>query len=108
MASIEDVVFHVANVLRIPVLVAALLALAAVIVELGALGLELRHRRRRDPVVIKRTARAARHAIAGGDEGLARQHLLAAASSSAMHAVLADVMNELAAPVPDQHVLAKS
>jgi len=108
VASIEDVVFHVANVLRIPVLVAALLALAAVVVELGALAVELRHRRRRDPLVIRRAAQAARHAVADGDRDLAQQHLLAAASSSAMHRVLAEIFTELAASSPDPRVLSKS
>ncbi|MGZ4202167.1 MAG: hypothetical protein ACXVRH_08925, partial [Thermoleophilaceae bacterium] len=46
--DIEKVIFHVAEALRVPVLILALLALAAVMVELGAFVIELVRRRRRD------------------------------------------------------------
>jgi biopolymer transport protein ExbB/TolQ len=46
--DIENVIFHVAEALRVPVLILALLALAAVLVELGGFVIELIRRRRRD------------------------------------------------------------
>jgi biopolymer transport protein ExbB/TolQ len=46
-ADIEDVIFHVAEALRVPVLVAALLCLAIVLVEFGRFLVELSRRRGR-------------------------------------------------------------
>jgi biopolymer transport protein ExbB/TolQ len=107
-ASIEDVVFHIANVLRIPVLVAALLALAMVLVELGALAVELKRRGRRDPGAIRRAAREARAALATGDRTLAGRELVGAASSAAMHAVFAEVLEQVSVRPVDSNQLAKS
>jgi biopolymer transport protein ExbB/TolQ len=84
LASSEDVVFHVANVLRVPVIIATIAALALVLAETGALVVELVRRRRRDPQAIETAARAARAAIAEGDRGLAARRLAAVASSAAM------------------------
>jgi biopolymer transport protein ExbB/TolQ len=108
LASIDDVVFHVANVLRVPVLIAALLALAAVAVELGALTMELLRRRGRDRALIERAASEANAALAGGDRGLAARHLRDAASSDAMRKVFANVLADVAAVPPDADGLAKS
>lgn len=47
VADIEDVIFHVAEALRVPVLVAALLCLAIVLVEFGRFLVELSRRRSR-------------------------------------------------------------
>src|SRR5262249_21147966 len=46
-ADIEDVLFHIAEALRVPVLIAALLCLAVVLVEFGRFLIELSRRRRR-------------------------------------------------------------
>jgi len=46
-AEIEDVLFHIAEALRVPVLVAALLCLAVVLVEFGRFVIEVSRRRRR-------------------------------------------------------------
>ncbi|MBN1529743.1 MAG: MotA/TolQ/ExbB proton channel family protein [Thermoleophilaceae bacterium] len=49
LAALEnDVIFHVAEALRVPVLVLTMAALAVVLVELGAFCVELVRRRRRD------------------------------------------------------------
>ncbi len=94
-ASIEDVVFDVVDALRVPVLVAALLALAVVLVELGALGAELRRRRRRDAATLEHAAHDARGALAAGDPAGAAQRLRAASSSSAMEGVVVLVLGQL-------------
>jgi biopolymer transport protein ExbB/TolQ len=47
LADIEDVLFHIAEALRVPVLVAALLCLAVVLVEFGRFAIELVRRRSR-------------------------------------------------------------
>jgi len=90
-ASVEDVVFEVSNVLRVPVLILALATLALVVVELGALAYELKRRRRRDSDRLERAAVAAR-AAQGDDE---RRHALltlqGAASSEAMATAVARV-----------------
>lgn len=97
VASIEDIVFHVANVLRVPVIVAALLALAAVLAEGGALAVELRRRHRRSPQAIEAAARASRQAVVAGDRQLAARHLAAVASSAAMWASLERLLSHVAA-----------
>lgn len=88
IASIEDVVFHVANVLRVPVLVAALAALALVLVEAGALMVELARRRRRSPADVTAAGVHAHQALAAGDAGLAMRWLATIASSGAMWTTL--------------------
>jgi biopolymer transport protein ExbB/TolQ len=47
LADIEDVLFHIAEALRVPVLIAALLCLAVVLVEFGRFVIELSRRRSR-------------------------------------------------------------
>jgi len=84
LADVEDVVFHVANVLRIPVIVATIAALLFVLFETGALVVELVRRRHRNPQVVEAAARDARTAIEEGDRGRAAQRLASVASSSAM------------------------
>jgi biopolymer transport protein ExbB/TolQ len=107
VASIEDVVYHIANVLRIPVLVAALAALALVLIELGALGVELMRRKGRDAKAVEDAAAAARTALEAGDRGLAGRVLVSAGSSAAMHAVFARVLDAASAPL-DADRLSKS
>jgi len=93
-ASVEDVVFDVTNVLRVPVLVIALGTLALVIVELGGLVAELIRRRRRDSDVLERAAVATR--VADSDEARNRAlgALRGAASSEAMAAAFARVAGQ--------------
>jgi biopolymer transport protein ExbB/TolQ len=96
-ASVEDVIFHVANALRIPVLVAALVALALVLVEAGALGVEVyqRRRRRRDPEKITNAGAHAREALAAGDPALASRQLATVASSAAMWKTLQALLSHV-------------
>ena len=71
--DIDEVIFHVANALRVPVLILALVALALVIFELGSFVVELRGRRRRrlrDPV--ERGRSGARGAPRGRPPGRSR------------------------------------
>jgi biopolymer transport protein ExbB/TolQ len=93
VASIEDVVFHVANALRVPVLVAALIALALVLVEAGALAVELARRRTRDPAKVSAAGLHAREALAAGDRGLATRWLAGIASSGAMWTTLQGLLS---------------
>jgi biopolymer transport protein ExbB/TolQ len=58
--DVDNVIFRVADALQVPVLVAALLALAFVIVEAGAFAVELRRRRRRRFIALEHAAAQAR------------------------------------------------
>ena len=85
---IEQVLFLVAESLRLPVLIAALLALALVLVEGGAFTVELVRRRRRDFARLERAVEDARSALAGDDRPLAVGVLRQVAWSRAMHATI--------------------
>src|ERR1700710_1954211 len=84
LGSIEDVVFDVSNALRTPVLVLAIIAVAAVIVELGALAVELVRRGRRKPERLQHAAVNARNALREGDRASAAKYLGIAVTSAAM------------------------
>jgi biopolymer transport protein ExbB/TolQ len=86
--AIEQAIFDVARSLEVPVLILALLALAAVIVELGGLAVELRTRQRRRFASVAAAAADARKAIADGDRKAATTALSTVAWSGAMAATL--------------------
>jgi biopolymer transport protein ExbB/TolQ len=65
--DIDEVIFHVASALQVPVLILALLALALVIFELGSFAVEVRGRRRRRFAALSLRAEQARVALAAGD-----------------------------------------
>jgi biopolymer transport protein ExbB/TolQ len=106
LASLDNFVFQISNTLRVPVLVAAVLALAWVLVELGSLIVELVRRRGRNPVVVARVTGAAREALASGDRPLATRHLTGLASSRAMQTVFVRVLAAVAAPPVDANLVA--
>jgi biopolymer transport protein ExbB/TolQ len=92
--SIENIVFDIANALRVPVLIIALIALALVIVELGRLAIELVRRRGRDPIALRRAAVSARDAITAGDRPQAARALASAVSSVEMWQTVMRVVND--------------
>jgi biopolymer transport protein ExbB/TolQ len=65
--TIENILFDVADALRYPVLIAAMLAVVFVVIELGALLAELRKRRGRGLARLERALDVARGALAKGD-----------------------------------------
>lgn len=97
IASVEDVVFHASTALRIPVLVLALAALALVLYELGALAVELRRRRGREPHAVEAAATAAGQALAAGDVYRATAALRGVAASDAMRAAVDRLLAQLGA-----------
>lgn len=105
-ATLDNFVFHVANTLRVPVLIAALLALAWVLVELGSLGVELVRRRGRNPALVAQATSAAREALVRGDRPLAARHLTGLASSRAMRIVFLRVLAAVATPPIDAELVA--
>lgn len=104
LAAIEDVVFDAANALRIPVLIAALLALAVVLYELGTLGAELLRRRRRNMADLEQAATGARQALAAGDRPRAELQLRLVATSAAMARVFDLVLGFLGHPGAPQRI----
>jgi biopolymer transport protein ExbB/TolQ len=108
-ANIEsDVIFEVAESLRVPVLVLTLLALAAVLVELGSFIVELLRRRRRDFIRLRSVTDEARAAlIERGDHASARESLAQVAWSAGMGRVLAFLVGQFGRP-DGEALMAKS
>ncbi len=90
--DIDEVIFHVANALRVPVLILALVALALVIFELGSFVVELRGRRRRRYATLSSGAERAREALLEGDRQAAHAAVSGLAQSQAMAATLSFIV----------------
>jgi biopolymer transport protein ExbB/TolQ len=104
IAAIEDVVFDVVDALRVPVLIAALIALALVLVELGALAVELRRRRRQDAAALERAAVAVRDAPDDQQRAGAVLALELVASSNHMAKTLALLVGVAVGPSAENRV----
>ena len=104
---IEQAIFDVAQALEVPVLILALAALAAVLFELGAFGVELRTRRRRHFPTLEATAAHARVAVEEDDRTLAKSELAGVAWSAAMAQTL-DTIGETAGTAGADTRLAKA
>jgi biopolymer transport protein ExbB/TolQ len=101
--SAEQLLLDVAEALRVPVFCLALLALAAVLYELGAFAIELVRRRSRDFDLLERATNEARVALERSDPPAARRSLATVAWSPAMSGVLAFIVaqrGEQAHPAP--------
>jgi biopolymer transport protein ExbB/TolQ len=84
-ADIETTLFHIAEALRLPVLIAALLCLAIVIVELGRFAIEVLRRRSRNHRGLETACDQARAALRGPrNYGAAIVSLEEVSSSAAM------------------------
>src|SRR5918995_3391925 len=94
MNSIENVIFDIAEALRVPVLILALLALAVVLIELGAFLVELARRRRRDYGRLESASVEARAALERGDEAAAKAALRPVAWSTGMAKSLAFMIEQ--------------
>jgi biopolymer transport protein ExbB/TolQ len=86
--DIDEVIFHVSSALQVPVLILALLALAAVIYELGSYAMELRGRSRRQFAALSEGAEKARQALLSGDRSAAAAAVSALPRSPAMRRTL--------------------
>jgi biopolymer transport protein ExbB/TolQ len=95
--EVENVLFDIAEALRVPVLVAALLALALVLFELGGLVAELLRRRGRNRVKLDQAIASAGAALNAGDSGRAYLELGKVANSKAMRGVLGSVVEHRSA-----------
>lgn len=92
--DIDEAIFHVASVLQVPVLILALLALAAVIYELGSYAVEIYGRRRRHFAALATGAEAARLALAAGDRDAAKAAVSELPRSTAMARTLSFIIDQ--------------
>jgi biopolymer transport protein ExbB/TolQ len=99
--AIDEAIFHVASVLEVPVLILALLALAAVIVEVGGLLVEFRSRQRRHFPRLSTSAETARRALDDGDEAAVATALSTVAWSPAMAGTHATIAAQAGRPGAD-------
>lgn len=100
LADIEnDVIFRVADALRVPVLVLTLASLAVVLYELGSFGVELSRRRRRDFRRLEEATGAARVALSEQDDvETARREVSEIAASGAMEQTLEFLVGQWSRP----------
>ncbi|HEX3825249.1 MAG TPA: MotA/TolQ/ExbB proton channel family protein [Mycobacteriales bacterium] len=99
--AIEQAIFDVSRSLEIPVLILALLALAAVIVEIGGFAVELRSRHRRHFLSLTTSAGAARSSVDSGDRETAATDLGSVAWSAAMATTLQTIAQASGRPGAD-------
>lgn len=89
VADIEDVLFHLAEALRVPVLIAALLCLAVVLVEFGRFAIEVSRRRGRSYAGLQLATEEALAALrVQGNYGVAAAALGRIAAGPGMRATL--------------------
>jgi biopolymer transport protein ExbB/TolQ len=97
--GIEDVPFHIANALRVPVFLAAGLALAFLLFDLGAFFVELSRRGRGGRLAeVEVASRSARAALGEGDPNSAQRALLPLASSAQMADALVELVGQHGKP----------
>jgi biopolymer transport protein ExbB/TolQ len=102
--SVDDVIFHVAAALQVPVLLLALAALALVIYELGAFAVELRRRGRRKVDALDAAAQQALAALAIGNRIAASASLRTVAWSADMAATLALIAERAGQPAAEPRI----
>ncbi|MDX6587180.1 MAG: hypothetical protein QOI31_1653 [Solirubrobacterales bacterium] len=95
--EVENVLFDIAEALRVPVLIAALVALALVLFELGGLVAELLRRRGRSRVKLDQAIASAGAALNAGDSGRAYLELGKVATSKAMRGVMGSIVEHRSA-----------
>ena len=97
--GIEEVLFQVANALRVPVFIAAGLALAFLLFDLGAFFVELSRRGRRGRLAeVELASASARSALGDGDPTSAQRALLPLASSAQMADALVELVGHPSKP----------
>ncbi len=99
--AIEQAIFDVSRSLEVPVLILALLALAAVIVEIGGFAVELRTRQPRHFPPLAAAARTAREAVDAGIDLLPQQRSQGVAWSAAMATTLETIAANAGEPGAD-------
>jgi biopolymer transport protein ExbB/TolQ len=95
--EVEEILFDIADALRVPVLVLAIVALAYVLFELGGLVAELIKRRGRSRIRLDQAVISAGAALGSGDSGRAYLELGKVATSKSMRGVLGSVVEHRSA-----------
>jgi biopolymer transport protein ExbB/TolQ len=95
--GIDNAIFHVADVLEVPVLLLALLALATVVFELGGFAVEVRARRR-GKLDLEAAATSTRLALLAGDRDEASRAARGVARSAPMAQALAIIVSHARIP----------
>jgi hypothetical protein len=98
---IEQLLFDVSNALLVPVLILTVAALALVIVEAGALLVEVRRRRRRSLWGLERAVEECRGRLAAGMPAEALAALLPFAWNQRMEDVLSGIVEQCGRPGSD-------
>jgi biopolymer transport protein ExbB/TolQ len=99
VSGIEELLFQLANALRIPVLVAAGIALGFLLFDLGAFAVELGRRRRGNRLgEVERVSTIARQALVTGDRTTAERALMPLASSAQMADTLSQLVGQHGRP----------
>jgi biopolymer transport protein ExbB/TolQ len=102
--QLYQAIFNVAAVLELPVVIVALLALATVIVELGAFLVELRRRRRRRFSALATAGESARRLLDEGDRAAAERALEVVAWSAGMGRALSAFAQYAGKPGADTRI----
>jgi biopolymer transport protein ExbB/TolQ len=95
---IEEILFDVSEALKVPVLVLTLLALLVVIVELGALLVEVARRRHRNLLGLERAVEECRGRLAAGTPAPALAAILPYAWSRQMEEAMAGIVEQCGRP----------
>lgn len=102
--DIDNAIFHVSSALQVPVLVLALIALAIVIVDLGAFVVELRGRRGRRFTALTDGAQRAREALDAGKADVAQAAVGGLARSATMAETLRFIVGHSRGPHAEHQV----
>jgi biopolymer transport protein ExbB/TolQ len=102
--KVEEILFEISEVLEIPVLVLAVLALAVVLVEAGALLVELRRRRWRSLTGLEEAIEASRGRLAAGAGSDAVTPLLAYAWNRQMEDALSGIVAQCGRPDAEMRI----
>jgi len=95
---IEEILFDVSEALKVPVLVLTLLALLVVVVEAGALLMEVAKRRRRDLWALERAVEECRGLLVAGKQAPALAALLPFAWNRQMEEAMAGIVEQYGHP----------
>jgi biopolymer transport protein ExbB/TolQ len=95
---IEEILFDVSEALKVPVLVLTLLALLVVVVEVGALLMEVAKRRRRDLWALERAVEECRGRLAAGAPAQALTALFPFAWNRQMEDAMAGIVEQYGQP----------
>lgn len=102
--GIYNIIFRVAEALELPVVILALLALAAILVELGMFIVEMVKRRKRTFAALSRSGSSARQAVDAGRIDEASALLQTVAWSSAVGAAFSVIVKEIGKPGADTRI----